>query len=180
MVTPEVDDIKAVNSKLQLAEAETISGTNQLSINGGGVVMLDPATTYIQDTVAVGQDTTLYPGVILEGGTVIGRNCIIGANSRLVDAVIGDNVEIQNSTILKSSVDAGTKVGPYAYIRPGRVIGKACKVGDFVEVKNSIMGDGAKASHLAYIGDADVGEKVNLGCERFLSITTVRKNIGLL
>lgn len=126
--------------------------------------MIDPTTTYISRQTLIGQDTILYPGVILEGTCIIGKDCIIGANSRLVNAKIGNNVIIQNSIILDSSVDDYTNVGPYAYIRPGSQIGKHCKVGDFVEVKNSTMGDGAKASHLTYIGDGDVGENVNLGC----------------
>ncbi len=164
-VTSEATDIQAVNSKRQLAEAEAVM---RKRINGklmdAGVTMIDPITTYVDSQVLVGQDTILYPGVILEGSTVIGKDCVIGANSRLANVKIGHNVNIQSSTIVDSSVDDYTNVGPYAYIRPGSQIGKHCKVGDFVEVKNSTMADGAKASHLTYIGDGDVGENVNLGC----------------
>lgn len=125
--------------------------------------MIDPATTYISSQTTIGQDTILYPGVILEGETVIGHDTTIGANSpgQCQNRRSRDDQEF---TILDSTVDDATSVGPYAYIRPGSRIGKHCKVGDFVEVKNSIMGDGAKASHLTYIGDGDVGENVNLGC----------------
>lgn len=163
--TPDCEDIQAINSKNQLAEAEVVmrKRINQ-KLMAAGVTMIDPATTYISSQTTIGQDTILYPGVILEGETVIGHDTTIGANSHLVNAKIGDHVTIQNSTILDSAVDDATSVGPYAYIRPGSRIGKHCKVGDFVEVKNSIMGDGAKASHLTYIGDGDVGENVNLGC----------------
>jgi bifunctional UDP-N-acetylglucosamine pyrophosphorylase/glucosamine-1-phosphate N-acetyltransferase len=163
--TPDCEDIQAINSKNQLAEAEVVmrKRINQ-KLMAAGVTMIDPATTYISSQTTIGQDTILYPGVILEGETVIGHDTTIGANSHLVNAKIGDHVTIQNSTILDSTVDDATSVGPYAYIRPGSRIGKHCKVGDFVEVKNSIMGDGAKASHLTYIGDGDVGENVNLGC----------------
>lgn len=164
-VTPDPEDIQAINSRVQLAEAEAVMRkriNNKLMETG--VTFIDPATTYVGARVIVDQDTVLYPGVILEGQTKIGKDCVIGANSRLVDAKIGNNVTIQNSTILDSSVDEYTSVGPYAYIRPGSQIGKHCKVGDFVEVKNSTMADGAKASHLTYIGDGDVGENVNLGC----------------
>ncbi|WP_041669131.1 bifunctional UDP-N-acetylglucosamine diphosphorylase/glucosamine-1-phosphate N-acetyltransferase GlmU [Acetobacterium woodii] len=164
-VTSEAADIQAVNSKIQLAEAEaTMRKRTNGKLMDAGVTMIDPITTYIDSQVSVGQDTILYPGVILEGPTVIGKDCVIGANSRLVNVKIGHNVNIQSSTIIDSSVDDYTNVGPYAYIRPGSQIGKHCKVGDFVEVKNSTMGDGAKASHLTYIGDGDVGENVNLGC----------------
>ncbi|MDO9493291.1 bifunctional UDP-N-acetylglucosamine diphosphorylase/glucosamine-1-phosphate N-acetyltransferase GlmU [Acetobacterium sp.] len=164
-VTPDPEDIQAINSRVQLAEAEAVMRKRiNHKMMDAGVTIIDPATTYVGARVAVGQDTILYPGVILEGATAIGKDCVIGANSRLVDTKIGNNVTIQSSTILESSVDDYTNVGPYAYIRPGSQIGKHCKVGDFVEVKNSTMGDGAKASHLTYIGDGDVGENVNLGC----------------
>ncbi|MDP2843036.1 MAG: bifunctional UDP-N-acetylglucosamine diphosphorylase/glucosamine-1-phosphate N-acetyltransferase GlmU [Acetobacterium sp.] len=164
-VTIDPEDIQAVNSRVQLAEAETVmrKRINQRLMEAG-VTIIDPAATYVGSRVQVGQDTILYPGVILDGATEIGKDCVIGANSRLVDTKIGNNVTIQSSTILESSIDDYTNVGPYAYIRPGSQIGKHCKVGDFVEIKNSTMADGAKASHLTYIGDGDVGENVNLGC----------------
>jgi len=164
-VTPDPEDIQAINSRVQLAEAEAVMRKRiNHKLMDAGVTIIDPATTYVGARVRVGQDTILYPGVILEGATEIGKDCVIGANSRLVDTKIGNNVTIQSSTILDSSIDDYTNVGPYAYIRPGSQIGKRCKIGDFVEVKNSTMGDGAKASHLTYIGDGDVGENVNLGC----------------
>lgn len=164
-VTPDYEDIQAINSKVQLAEVEAIMRKRlNRKLMEAGVTMIDPANTYVSSQTQIGQDTILYPGVILEGECIIGKDCLIGANSRLVNGKIGNNVTIQNSTILDSAVDDYTSVGPYAYIRPGSQIGKHCKVGDFVEVKNSIMGDGAKASHLTYIGDGDVGENVNLGC----------------
>ena len=163
--TPDYEDIQAINSKSQLAEAEAVMRRRiNRKLMDSGVTMIDPATTYISSQSIVGQDTILYPGVILEGETAIGRDCTIGANSRLVNAKIGNSVSIQHATILDSDVDDDTNVGPYAYIRPGSHIGKHCKVGDFVEVKNSTMADGAKAAHLTYIGDGDVGENVNLGC----------------
>jgi bifunctional UDP-N-acetylglucosamine pyrophosphorylase/glucosamine-1-phosphate N-acetyltransferase len=164
-VTPDPEDIQAINSRVQLAEAEAVMRKRiNRKLMDAGVTMIDPATTYVGNRVLVGQDTILYPGVILEGATVIGSDCLIGANSQLVHTKIGNHVTIQSSTIIESSVDDYTTIGPYAYIRPGSEIGKHCKVGDFVEVKNSTMADGAKASHLTYIGDGDVGENVNLGC----------------
>lgn len=163
--TPDVDDIAAVNSKVQLAQ---VGALMQKRINERlmeeGVILIDPSHTYIGADTQIGADTVVYPGVITEGQVRIGEDCIIGHDSRIVDSVIADGVDIQISTILQSSVDSGTHVGPYAYLRPNSRIGKNVKVGDFVEVKNAVMKDGAKASHLTYIGDAEVGHNVNLGC----------------
>lgn len=114
--------------------------------------------------MVIGAGTLIGPCVTLEGKTVIGENCRILQNSRIVDSVIGDGAEIQSSVVTDSQVGQRTKVGPFAYLRPGSRIGSDCKVGDFVEVKNSSFGDGSKASHLTYIGDSDVGRNVNIGC----------------
>ena len=129
-----------------------------------GVEFIDINQAYIDETVKIGKGTVIYPCVVLQGNTVIGENCLIGQNSRIVDSTIGNGTDIQSSVILESSVGEETHVGPFAYMRPGSKVGSKCKVGDFVEVKNSSMGDGAKASHLTYIGDSDVGKNVNLGC----------------
>lgn len=163
--TPDVDDIAAVNSKVQLAEIGKIMRRRiNSSLMEAGAIIIDPENTYLSVETKVGKDTVVYPGVITEGRVVIGENCIIGHNSRIVNSTIADGVDIQISTILDSFVDENTHVGPYAYLRPNSHIGKNVKVGDFVEVKNSVMKDGAKASHLTYIGDAEVGKNVNLGC----------------
>ncbi len=129
-----------------------------------GVDIFDIDNVYIDEDVRIGKGTVIGPCVRLEGSTVIGKNCKIEQNSRIVNATIGDDVSIDNSVILDSSVGSNTSVGPFAYIRPGSTIGEACKVGDFVEVKNASMGNGSKSAHLTYIGDADIGENVNLGC----------------
>lgn len=129
-----------------------------------GVKFVDEFQAYIDETVVIGAGTLIGPCVTLEGDTVIGENCFIGQNTVIKDSKIDDNVNIKSSVITESTVGSGTSVGPFAYLRPNSHIGKDCKVGDFVEVKNSTMGDGAKASHLTYIGDSDVGAKVNLGC----------------
>jgi bifunctional UDP-N-acetylglucosamine pyrophosphorylase/glucosamine-1-phosphate N-acetyltransferase len=159
------EDILAVNSKTELA---TISKIMRRRINTRlmeeGVIITDPESTYIDYSAKVGQDTEIEPGVILKGDTVIGDECLIGSSSKLVNAIVGDRVTVEHSIILKSSVGDDTKVGPYAYIRPDSHIGRRVKIGDFVEVKKSIIGDDTKASHLTYIGDAKVGEGVNLGC----------------
>ena len=129
-----------------------------------GVDVFDIDNVYIDEDVRIGEGTGIGPCVRLEGSTVVGKNCKIEQNSRIVNATIGDDVSIDNSVILDSSVGSNTSVGPFAYIRPGSTIGEACKVGDFVEVKNASMGNGSKSAHLTYIGDADIGENVNLGC----------------
>lgn len=154
-----------VNDRVQLAAAEAlmrerINRRHMLD----GVTIIDPSSTYIGADVRIGTDTVVYPGTVLEGKTVIGRNVLIGQNCRLVNAEIGDGVDIWTSTIIDSSVDEGTHVGPYAYIRPGTAVGKGCKVGDFVELKKASIGDGTKLSHLTYVGDAEVGRNVNFGC----------------
>ena len=129
-----------------------------------GVEFVDLYTAYIEEEVEIGRGTVIGPCVTLKGNTVIGENCIIGQNSRVENCRIADGAEIQSSVLLDSSVGEETKVGPFAYVRPGSRVGAHCKVGDFVEIKNSAFGDGSKASHLTYIGDSDVGSGVNLGC----------------
>jgi bifunctional UDP-N-acetylglucosamine pyrophosphorylase/glucosamine-1-phosphate N-acetyltransferase len=129
-----------------------------------GVNFVDCNNTYIDDALIIGAGTTIYPGVILSGKTVVGNDCIIGHNTRIVDSSIGDNVEIQSSEIIESSVGNGTKIGPFAYVRPNSHIGENVKLGDFVEIKNSTIGNGTKIPHLTYVGDADLGTEINLGC----------------
>ncbi len=129
-----------------------------------GVKFVDASSAYIGESVKIGEGTLIGPCVSLEGDTVIGKHCVIRQNTRIADSKIADGVEIENSVIIESSVGEGTKVGPFAYMRPGSRVGANCKVGDFVEIKNSSFGDGSKAAHLTYIGDSDVGRNVNLGC----------------
>lgn len=129
-----------------------------------GVIFMDIRRAYIEEGTRIGEGTFIYPDVILEGNVSIGKDCRIGPSTRIKDSNIGDRTEVQNSVVLESSIGNNTKVGPFAYIRPDSNIGSKCKVGDFVEVKNSSMGDGTKAAHLTYIGDSDVGRDVNLGC----------------
>lgn len=158
-------EIQGINSKKQLAEAEEVM-RNRVNekLMAEGAIMIDPKSTYIGVDVKIGRDTVIYPGVIIEGKSEIGRDTVIGQGSRIVDSKIGDEVEVQASTIIESSVDHSSKIGPYAYLRPNSQIGKHVKIGDFVEVKNSNIGDNSKASHLSYIGDSDVGDDVNIGC----------------
>ncbi len=158
-------DIMAVNSKNQLAAVEkAFRNYNNSRLMEEGAIMIDPDTTYLSADTTIGRDAIIYPGVITEGNVSIGAECVIGQNSRIVNSKIGDKTRVDASTVLDSVVGENTKVGPYAYIRPGSEIGNDVKIGDFVEVKNAVIKDGAKASHLTYIGDAQVGENVNLGC----------------
>ena len=135
-----------------------------LSLMESGVNFVDLDSVYIDDEVQIGKGTFVGPCVTLEGNTFIGENCAIYQNARIVDSKIASGTTVQSSVILSSEVGENTSVGPFAYIRPGSKIGNDCKVGDFVEVKNSTMGDGTKSAHLTYIGDADLGKNINLGC----------------
>ncbi|MDD2484835.1 MAG: DapH/DapD/GlmU-related protein [Eubacteriales bacterium] len=129
-----------------------------------GVLFVDYKAAYIDESVVIGSGTVIEPGVILQGTTVIGTDCMIGHNSKIKDSTIENEVEIQSSEIKESKIGSRSKIGPFAYLRPGSTIGEDAKVGDFVEVKNSTLGNGSKASHLTYIGDSDIGAGVNLGC----------------
>lgn len=129
-----------------------------------GVTVIDPASTYIDVNVAIGEDTIIFPNTILEGNTAIGEDCLIGPNSRICNCNIGNNVEVANSIANDSSIGDETHVGPFAYLRPGSVVGCNVKIGDFVEIKKSVIGDRTKISHLTYVGDAEIGKNVNLGC----------------
>ena len=159
------DEIRGINDRVQLNEAENIM---QKRINEyhmrNGVTMRNPESVYIEDGVEIGNDTEICQNVTIKSGTKIGSDCVIGSGSMLNRAVIHDGVDVLSSVILESEVDEGTHVGPFAYIRPNCHVGKEVKVGDFVELKNSNIDDGTKISHLTYIGDSDVGKRVNFGC----------------
>lgn len=154
-----------VNSRVQLSEAERImrKRINRKHMENG-VTLIDADNTYIELDVKIGKDTILYPGNVLQGNTVVGENCTLYPNSRIQNSTIQDNVTIQSSVILDSTIGENTTVGPFAYIRPESTIGKSVRIGDFVEVKKSTIGDKTKVSHLTYIGDAEVGSGCNFGC----------------
>ncbi|MDR7855664.1 bifunctional UDP-N-acetylglucosamine diphosphorylase/glucosamine-1-phosphate N-acetyltransferase GlmU [Tissierella sp.] len=164
-VIADSNEIHGVNSRVQLASSEEIMRkriNNFHMVNG--VSIIDPNNTYIEDNVKIGRDTVIYPGVTLEGNSVIGEDCIIRHNSRIINSTISNGVEIESSTIEESYIGDNTHIGPYAHLRPHSNIGKNVKIGNFVEVKNSTVKDETKAGHLAYIGDADIGHNVNIGC----------------
>lgn len=164
-IIEDANEIHGVNSRGQLAFSEEImrKRINEFHMENG-VTIIDPNNTYIEYGVKIGIDTTIYPGVTLEGNTEIGENCIIRQGSRIINSTISNGVEIESSTIKDSFVGESSCIGPYAQLRPSSNLGKNVKVGNFVEVKNSSLGDGTKAGHLAYIGDAKVGKDVNIGC----------------
>ncbi len=161
----DMEQIMGVNDRAQLAEADRLlNRRNVKALMDGGVMVLNPDTVRVDDDVKAGADTVIYPNTILEGATQIGENCIIGPNTRIINCKISDNTEVQSSVATDSEIGSGTVVGPFAYIRPGSKIGDNIKVGDFVEIKNASIGNGTKIAHLTYVGDADVGERVNFGC----------------
>jgi bifunctional UDP-N-acetylglucosamine pyrophosphorylase/glucosamine-1-phosphate N-acetyltransferase len=154
-----------VNSRVQLAEAEKamrerINREHMLN----GVTLIDPAQTYIEKDVVIGADTVLHPGVVLRGRTVIGEDCEIGPNTEITDSTVGRGVVIRHSVLLEAQIGDESTVGPFAYLRPGARLANHVKIGDFVEIKNAVLDEGVKVSHLSYIGDARVGKNVNFGC----------------
>ena len=164
-VVSDNDEIRGINDRIQLNEAEKLMHDRIIEKHmRNGVTMHFPDSIYIEDGVEIGSDTELDRNVELLNGTKIGCGCVIGMNSRLDGAVIGNNVDILSSVILQSEIGDGAHVGPFAYVRPNCRVGANVKVGDFVEIKNSNIDDGTKISHLTYIGDSDVGKNVNFGC----------------
>lgn len=129
-----------------------------------GVVIENPLHTYIEFDVIIGKNTVILAGSRISKKSIIGDNCIIGPDARIEETIIKNNITIKDSTIIKSFVDDNSNIGPYAYIRPNSKIGKNVKIGDFVEIKNSLIDDNTKVSHLTYVGDSDIGKNVNLGC----------------
>ncbi|MGI6316578.1 MAG: bifunctional UDP-N-acetylglucosamine diphosphorylase/glucosamine-1-phosphate N-acetyltransferase GlmU [Christensenellales bacterium] len=162
---PDPDAAMGVNDRVQLANAEKAV---RKRINTRwmleGVTMIDPERICIGPEVILEKDTVIYPDNILEGRTTVGRGCILYPGSHLKDTRIGDEVQVRAAVTDGAVIGNRTMVGPFAYLRPGTVIGEECRIGDFVEVKNSTLGDGTKLSHLSYVGDADVGKDVNIGC----------------
>lgn len=129
-----------------------------------GVRIVDAATTYIDPRAVIGRGSVLLPGTIVQGESIIGQGCQIGPNAVVNHCRLGDEVLVNASQINDSALDDGCDVGPYAHIRPNCTVGKHCHIGAFVQLKNCVLGDGTKMSHLTYIGDADVGRDVNFGC----------------
>lgn len=158
-------EIMGINNRVQLAEATWLmrKRINERHMMNG-VTILDPASTYIDQDVIIERDTMIYPGNVLENATCIGQNCILYPNNRVVDSRIEQGVSLQSSVIISSDIGEYTTVGPYAYIRPGSKIDRNVRIGDFVEIKNSTIGERSKVSHLTYVGDGSIGKDCNIGC----------------
>jgi bifunctional UDP-N-acetylglucosamine pyrophosphorylase/glucosamine-1-phosphate N-acetyltransferase len=158
-------EIRGINSQTELAEASAMMRQAKCEeLMSAGVTIIDPATTYVGPDVEVGHDTVLHPNVYLEGRTRIGAACEIHAGTRLVDSTVDDHVVILNyCVIMDSQVHAHAQLGPFAHLRPGSVVGEHARVGNYVELKKTTLGRGSKASHLTYLGDATIGEDVNVG-----------------
>lgn len=153
-----------VNSRAQLAEAEKILRLRKAgALMDAGVTIVDPDNTYIDQDVEIGRDTVIYPFSFLEGRTKVGGECLIGPNTRLVDTSLGARVEATYSVLVGSEVEDDVTIGPFAYLRPGTQVRSRAKIGDFVELKKSVVGEGSKVPHLSYIGDATIGQGVNIG-----------------
>lgn len=158
------EEARGINSRRQLAEVGQIMRRRVLQrLMEAGVTIVDPETTYIDSTVEIDVDTVIHPFTFIEGETRIGSDCIIGPFTRIVSSRLGSRVEVLNSVILESELGDRCQIGPFAYLRPLTRLADGVKVGDFVEIKKSQVGRGSKIPHLSYIGDATLGEGVNIG-----------------
>ena len=165
LLCPDAGEVLGVNSRLDLARAEKVL---QLRTNNAwmlaGVSMPDPGSVFIHGAVSLGKDVTLHPNVSLEGKTVIGEGTAVHSGSRIVDSTIGRNAVIKDHSVIEgSTVGDHAAIGPFAHLRPGTNVGNRAKIGNFVETKKTVIGEGSKASHLAYLGDAEIGKDVNIG-----------------
>jgi bifunctional UDP-N-acetylglucosamine pyrophosphorylase/glucosamine-1-phosphate N-acetyltransferase len=158
-------EVMGINTRVDLAIAnEALRQKKVKDLMLSGVTAMDPKTTYVDQMVQIGKDTILYPNCILQGKTDIGARCVIEPNCKILDSKINDEVTIQaNSVITESKIETGASIGPFAHLRPLSEIKAKAKIGNFVEVKKSIIGKGSKVNHLTYIGDSTIGEEVNIG-----------------
>jgi len=158
-------EVMGINTRVDLAKADEILRNELLAgMMLDGVSIIDPKTTYIDKPVQVGRDTVIYPNCNLQGETIIGERCILEPNSQITDSRIGSDVVIKAfSVIVESTIDEGASIGPFARLRPGTEVKRNARIGNFVEVKKSIIGEGTKANHLTYLGDTTVGRGVNIG-----------------
>ncbi len=159
------DESMGVNDRVALARANQIM-QKRINVNlmRAGVTMLDPATTYIDAGVKVGNDTVIEGNVVIKGHTEIGSDCLIGAGSRITDSILHDNVKVISSTLEEAEMHDGSDIGPNSHLRPQAEIGKEVHIGNFCEVKKAYIGEGTKIGHLSYVGDATLGKNINVGC----------------
>jgi len=165
LAAPDPEECMGINDRKQLAEAAAALRRRTLErLMAEGVTILDPAATYVDDTVAVGADTVIYPGAVLEGATAIGAECVVGPGCHVSGSRIGDRVTLKPYCVLSDAiVEAEAQLGPFCHLRPQSHVGAGAKIGNFVELKKSKIGRGAKVPHLSYVGDATVGDSANIG-----------------
>lgn len=164
IIVNDYSEILGINSRLDLTDASRKVYQKTLQdLMLQGVTIVDPNSTFVERGVKIGQDTIIYPFTIIEKDTKIESECLIGPYSHLIDADIGKGVRVWASIIESSTVKEGANIGPYAHLRPETVVEKGAKIGNFVEVKKSIIGEDSKVSHLTYLGDAIIGKRVNIG-----------------
>ena len=165
VVLDDPTEILGVNSRSELAVVSAhLRDRKNEELMAAGVTIVDPAGTWIEPDVSVGPDSVLHPGVYLQGRTTIGARCELQSSVRIVDSVLGDDVFVNSfCVIVESRVRSAARIGPFAHIRPQSDVGEDAHVGNFVELKKTVLGRGSKANHLAYLGDATIGEKVNIG-----------------
>jgi bifunctional UDP-N-acetylglucosamine pyrophosphorylase/glucosamine-1-phosphate N-acetyltransferase len=163
--TADWERVLGINSREELAKALQIVRKAKLQqLMKDGVTLLDPESTFIDASVRIGKDTVIYPNCYIEGQTAIGEDCILYPGTRVVSSEVGKGVILlDHCLILESKVDDGAKIGPFAHLRPQSQIGKGARVGNFVEIKKSEVGEGSKVPHLSYVGDSVLGKKVNIG-----------------
>jgi bifunctional UDP-N-acetylglucosamine pyrophosphorylase/glucosamine-1-phosphate N-acetyltransferase len=159
------DEVRGINSRTELAEVSRIvRQMKNEELMAAGVTIEDPATTYIDPDVQVGPDTVIHPGVYLEGQTRVGAACEIHSGVRIVDSTLEDRVTVRNYCVIQESrIAAGAILGPFAHLRPGSDVREDAHVGNFVELKKTVLGTRSKANHLTYLGDATIGNNVNVG-----------------
>lgn len=158
------EDIYGINDRVQLSQAESILRQRKnFSLMKNGVTIMDPSSTFIDSEVEIGEDTLILPFTIIQGKTIIGKHCEIGPGTRITSSLIGDGVSIESSRIREAQIGDACVIGPFAYLRPEAVLHNNVKVGDFVEIKKSVIGANSKVPHLSYVGDATIGTRVNVG-----------------
>jgi len=159
------EELRGVNSRLDLAELTGIvRARKNRAVMAAGATLEDPATTYIDEDVTIGPDTVVGPGVRLEGPSSVGARCRLHAGVRITASTVGDDVTVlDHSVVVSSSIASGAQVGPFAHLRPASQVGPGARIGNFVELKKTVVGAGSKANHLSYLGDAVIGEGVNVG-----------------
>lgn len=164
MVAPDASVVHGINTRADLAECEAIIQSRlRHALMVEGVTMPDPSRVLVDAGVRVGQDTTLWPGTVLRGATVIGEGCEIGPDVLVHDSTVGDDTRVVSAHVLSSQVGKGCTVGPFAYLRPGVTMEDGSKAGTYVEMKNTRLGERSKVPHLSYMGDADIGSDTNIG-----------------